>query len=200
MISFQTARLNIRPLLLTDAEDVFAMRRNPEVAKWGFKQAADTSISETINWILTNNLSPTNQPYINYKFAICELIPDTTIPKPTVIGTLGVKLLASSLHPEDKNRVRWELGYGLHASVWGKGYATEAVKGVIDHFGEITQILREEEGGKVHDGVVVEEGLWASTAEENLASQGVLRKCGFGFMGGFEDEVGRSCLDFRVLV
>ncbi|KAB8199146.1 GNAT domain-containing protein [Aspergillus parasiticus] len=206
MISFQTTRLDIRPLALSDAEDVFEMRRDPEVAKWGSKGTPDMTISQTIDWMLAScvpasddndtTISQRKRPYM--MFAIRELQPSTTPPEPKVIGTIGIKRLATPLCLAGSNRVRWELGYGFHAGAWGKGYATEAAKGVLGHFGEIKRIL--EGQGTGDEAVNVADGLWAATAEDNLGSQAVLRKCGFGFVGEFVDELGRKNLDFQVLV
>ncbi|KAE8367292.1 GNAT domain-containing protein [Aspergillus caelatus] len=207
MISFQTTRLDIRPLVLSDAEDVFEMRRDPEVAKWGSSGTPDTTISQTIDWMLSScgpaasdtndtTISP-KKTYLKLVFAIRELQPSTIFPEPKVIGTIGIKRLAMPLGPVGSNRVRWELGYGFHVGAWGKGYATEAARGVMGHFGEIKWVL--EGQGQGDDAVVVADGLWAATAEENLGSQAVLRKCGFGFVGEFVDELGRKNLDFQVL-
>ncbi|KAE8373117.1 GNAT domain-containing protein [Aspergillus bertholletiae] len=216
MLSLQTSRLDIRPLVLSDAEDIFEMRRNPEIAKWGMAGKADTSISQTIDWMLSSLLSaesPKNatttdtttattttpeKPAPKVLFAIRELQPGTVIPEPKVIGTMGIKRSAAPSCPTGSNRVRWELGYGFHTGVWGKGYATEAAKGVMGQFKEIKRTL--EGNGEGNDAVGVAEGLWAATAENNLASQAVLRKCGFEFVGKFVDELGRKNLDFQVLV
>ncbi|KAB8272227.1 acyl-CoA N-acyltransferase [Aspergillus minisclerotigenes] len=206
MLSFQTTRLDIRPLALSDAEDVFEMRRDPEVARWGSKGTPDMTISQTIDWMLSSCVlaSDDNDTTISQKrqpkiiFAIRELQPSTTFPEPKVIGTMGIRRLATPLYPAGSNRVRWELGYGFHAGAWGKGYATEAVKGVLGHFEEIKRILEGQGAGD--EAVIVADGLWAATAESNLGSQAVLRKCGFGFVGKFVDELGRKNLDFQVLV
>ena len=60
-----------------------------------------------------------------------------------------------------------ELGYWLGAPYWGRGYATEAVRAVIDHaFGELgLQMLQS--GARV----------------SNPASRRVLEKCGFQWTG-----------------
>ncbi|KAB8074259.1 hypothetical protein BDV29DRAFT_174019 [Aspergillus leporis] len=83
MISFQTARLDIRPLVVEDAEDVFDMRRDPEASEWCSKQTPDTSISETLDWMLSrpppdntnenNTTHSPSKPSPGTKFAIREL-------------------------------------------------------------------------------------------------------------------------------
>lgn len=57
-----------------------------------------------------------------------------------------------------------ELGYILHPSAWGKGYATEAVSAFIQHFWQARPDLHRIE---------------AKVDEENPESVRVLVKCGF---------------------
>ncbi|OGM49189.1 hypothetical protein ABOM_004013 [Aspergillus bombycis] len=144
MISIQTARLDIRPLVLSDAEDVS-------------KGTPDLSISQTIDWMLSRSLgpeadettvSPTKEEEKEKKksspnviFAVRELQPSAAFPGSKVIGTMGIKRLAMPLDPVGSNRVRWELGYGFHVGAWGKGYATEAARGLLGHFEEIKRAL-----------------------------------------------------------
>lgn len=56
-----------------------------------------------------------------------------------------------------------ELGYGIDAKYWGKGYCTEVVKAVIDFTFKKTNLHR----------------IWATPALKNKASCKVLEKCGF---------------------
>jgi RimJ/RimL family protein N-acetyltransferase len=60
-----------------------------------------------------------------------------------------------------------EIGYWLGAPFWGRGYATEAVRAVIDHAF----------GGLGHD------ALQAGARVSNPASRRVLEKCGFQWTG-----------------
>jgi RimJ/RimL family protein N-acetyltransferase len=60
-----------------------------------------------------------------------------------------------------------ELGYWLGVPYWNRGYATEAVRAVIDHaFGDLE-----------HD------ALQAGARVSNPASRRVLEKCGFQWTG-----------------
>ncbi|KAE8147471.1 GNAT domain-containing protein [Aspergillus avenaceus] len=182
-MEFTTERLDIRPLLLTDAEDVYAIRSLESVAKWGRKSTIDKSLSETVSWI--QGPSP-KKAYI--RFAIREKH------SPRVIGTLGVNLIPSPTAPEAGSR--WEIGYGFHTCVWGRGYATEAVRGFMGVWGALRPALEEGVDGDVR----VLEGLFASADERNERSGNVLRKCGFEVVGGFVDEIGRRNLDFGVFI
>jgi len=75
-----------------------------------------------------------------------------------VLGAIGIRL------PE---REPPELGYWLGVKFWGHGYATEAVRAVIDHaFGDLDY-----------------DALGADARVTNPASRRVLEKCGFQWTG-----------------
>ncbi len=75
----------------------------------------------------------------------------------TLIGACGV----------DPREDGPEIGYWLGASYWGQGYATEAVRAVIDHaFGDLQH-----------------EALQAGARVSNPASRRVLEKCAFQWTG-----------------
>lgn len=75
----------------------------------------------------------------------------------TLIGVCGV----------ERRETDAEIGYWLGAPYWGRGYATEAVRAVIDHaFGALG-----------HD------ALAAGARVSNPASRRVLEKCGFQWAG-----------------
>jgi RimJ/RimL family protein N-acetyltransferase len=77
----------------------------------------------------------------------------------SLIGMVGISLSAETGKPE--------LGYWLGTPSWGQGYATEAVRALIDAFfayGDETE-------------------LTASARVINPASRRVLEKCGFAYQG-----------------
>ncbi|HEY2529085.1 MAG TPA: GNAT family N-acetyltransferase [Xanthobacteraceae bacterium] len=75
----------------------------------------------------------------------------------TLIGACGVELREPGP----------EIGYWLGVPFWGKGYATEAVRALIDHaFADLKY-----------------EALYAGARVSNPASRRVLEKCGFQWMG-----------------
>jgi RimJ/RimL family protein N-acetyltransferase len=71
------------------------------------------------------------------------------------------------------------LGYSFLHKAWGKGYATEAGRAVLDAYREGTREARE--GGEVY----YVEALWS---QDNPASGNVLRKLGFRELGHKEAE------------
>ncbi len=81
-----------------------------------------------------------------------------TRPDGTIVGGCGIAKL---------DRINPEIGYWLSVPHWGKGYATEATRAVIDHaFAQ-----------RGHD--VIHAGARVS----NPASRRVLEKCGFQWTG-----------------
>jgi [ribosomal protein S5]-alanine N-acetyltransferase len=74
-----------------------------------------------------------------------------------VIGAVGIAL------KEDIYRKNAEIGYWIGEPFWGRGFATEAVKLMIDYTFENYDVTR----------------IYASMFEQNIASQKVLLKAGF---------------------
>jgi RimJ/RimL family protein N-acetyltransferase len=96
-------------------------------------------------------IAKTNQPGGEIAFLITE-------PDDTIIGGCGI-------HKRDEKHP--EIGYWLGVPYWGQGYATEAVRALIDHaFGDLGH-----------------EALQAGARVSNPASRRVLEKCGFQWTG-----------------
>lgn len=80
-----------------------------------------------------------------------------------------------------------EVGYMFHPSVWGKGYATEFMKGFMEMWWQLPRVEEEVEvatcsikvDGDVEEGDVVREVMIGITDAANLASAKVLEKGGF---------------------
>jgi len=72
-----------------------------------------------------------------------------------LIGSAGLNL--------SKHNNSAELGYGIDANYWGKGYCTEIVKAVVDYTFTKTDLHR----------------IWATPVVENKASCKVLENCSF---------------------
>jgi RimJ/RimL family protein N-acetyltransferase len=81
-----------------------------------------------------------------------------TLRSGTVIGSCGYGQV--DRHPP-------EIGYWLGVKHWGKGYATEAVRAMIDHVFDDTDA----------------EAIQAAARVTNPASRRVLEKCGFQWTG-----------------
>ncbi|OOF95224.1 hypothetical protein ASPCADRAFT_130715 [Aspergillus carbonarius ITEM 5010] len=198
-----TPRLTLSALTPEDVHDLYDIRSRNEVMKWSLKGTPDTTLETTLAW-LTRFLSPEITtdlgPRMCYAIRINPTITSTTtttttppsnIPQGKVIGTLG---LHTEPHPTASNpNDIFELGYMFHPSVWGKGYASEAVGAVVgrwfsDAGAEAEDIRRlKEVREREREGVEVEKGLFGIVNQGNEASVGVLRK--MGFMGPVEEMV-----------
>ena len=118
MIKLKTERLILRHLHIDDVPDFFSYRSNPVANRfqgWIPKQEQDA-----LDFIKNRITGTPDIPDTWIQFAII-LAKDKK-----VIGDLGVYF-----HPEDPEEVK--LGYTLDKDYWGHGYATEALRLLIDH-------------------------------------------------------------------
>lgn len=74
----------------------------------------------------------------------------------------------NSLHPAPS------IGYGLHPEFWGKGYASEAVAGVVNAWWKLDRI----DPAQLRS-TTEKERLFAACNKENIGSMKVLQKGGF---------------------
>ncbi|CBF88389.1 hypothetical protein AN0987.2 [Aspergillus nidulans FGSC A4] len=114
-----------------------------------------------------------------------------------IVGIVGIKEAGSPI----TKRLQHELGYMFVPRVWGKGYASEAVKGIVRWwFGYLDSLnfsgLEDSraKGGKEDGGegeAVDNERVYAIISKKNGASRRVLEKCEFQVVGRREtDDVG----------
>lgn len=117
-ISLSSKRLVLRPLRPTDANSLYAYRRD-ETAN-AFQSWIPTSIEDARERIRENSALKINVPNTWYQLAIIEKATQK------MIGDIGIHFLANNKHEV-------EYGITLAASAQGKGYATEALKTVFDY-------------------------------------------------------------------
>ena len=118
----ETKRLLLRPLELSDADDMFAMDNNPEVHKYLWQKPA-LAIDESIKVI----------EYVQSQYERNKIGRFATIIKETgeFIGWTGIKFVHD--HIENGNTNFYDYGYRLSEKFWGKGYATEASIAWLDY-------------------------------------------------------------------
>ena len=85
----------------------------------------------------------------------------------TLIGACGLELRDGHAGPSGAGPQAPELGYWLGLPYWGRGFATEAARALIDHAFTDLEI----------------ESLQAGARVTNPASRRVLEKCGFQWTG-----------------
>ena len=112
----ESDRVRLRPLLASDAADVFALYSDPEVCRyWSF--APWTALAQAEAWLAER--MPMRPPSV-YGWALTEPGEDR------FIGTTALFSLSGP-------NARAELGYSLLPSRQGRGLAREAVRLAIDH-------------------------------------------------------------------
>lgn len=156
----ETNRLMLRPLKLSDAQDLFAMDKNPEVHKYLWQKPAQT-IEESIKVI----------DYVLSQYKTNKIGRFATILKDTkeFIGWNGIKFVTEQ--PENGNINFYDYGYRLNEKFWGKGYATEASIAWLDYGFNQMKI----------------EKMNAYTHAENQASNHILKKIGMSLIEKYLD-------------
>ena len=110
------ARVQLRPLRASDADDLFAVHSDPRVmrywshAPWTSREQAAARIAELAH-------DRANAEF--YTWA-------STLADDRLIGTV-------SLFAISRAQRRGEVGYALAARAWGRGYATEGLRLAIAH-------------------------------------------------------------------
>ncbi|KAK1138482.1 hypothetical protein N8T08_002465 [Aspergillus melleus] len=116
-----------------------------------------TSLNNTIPTTTTKVINPTqvkNEPLQNQE---------------NIIGTTALRLAISPLAPNSPER-RWEIGYGFHPSAWGRGIATEVVRGWIRVVGGEGLLGRAFSSGASSSSVSSNDGTGSESASSNDGS------------------------------
>ncbi|KAM5355715.1 hypothetical protein ACJ41O_002361 [Fusarium nematophilum] len=158
-VLFETERLIIRRYFLSDASAMAAEANNTAVSanlRARFPSPYHLSDAEAF---LSMACRPDGTSYPHHGGVFLKpLTPENPSPEARFIGGLGIM-------PKDDVYFRtWEVGYWLGESSWGRGYMTEALQAFARWCFETWPGLNR---------------LEASAYGRNVASQNVLRKCGF---------------------
>ncbi|WP_129021882.1 GNAT family N-acetyltransferase [Edaphocola flava] len=162
-ILLETERLLLREIMEADATDLFEMDSDPDVHRYIYNQPLK-QIEEQYKMI-----DMLQQQYRDYGIARWAVVDKLN---GECLGWAGLKFFPE---PFNGHQHFYELGYRFKQKHWGKGYATEAGKAIVDY--GFTQLNTD--------------NLYAMTDVDNAASQHVLGKLGFRFIEVFEDEDGR---------
>ncbi|KAH8812418.1 GNAT domain-containing protein [Xylogone sp. PMI_703] len=147
-----TPRLHLRKISVSDLDDFHAIWSNEEATQWSSTGPKKT-LEESRSW-LNGILPEVNPDGDNYAVFVRSKEGESRDHEKRMIGIVGVY----SFSPAP------ELGYTFHPDVWGRGYATEALKAFLDVY------------WKLRPNVSVIE---AKTDVENVGSIRVLEKSGF---------------------
>ena len=148
---FATDRLLLRPLVAADAEALFPAFSDPELMTW-WSSGPHASVEETRAYIAPDG------GYGDDWFAWA-----ITLDGGDAIGRVGAGM---------RRKAVWEIGYLLRRDLWGRGFAREAVSGVVDH------LFAEKDARRV----------FADVDPDNVLSIGLLRRMGFREEGRLRGE------------
>lgn len=155
-----TARLHLRAISETDENDLFEMDSDPEVHLY-IENKPVQSI-ETIRVVITL----LKEQYRQNGIARWAVVDRSTN---ECIGWCGLKYFDQ---PVNNHQNFYELGYRFKKKHWGKGFATEAARAVLEY-------------GFKHLAI---DTIFAITDPINLNSKKVLHKLGFEYQETFNDE------------
>ena len=142
----ETKRLVLRAPQLVDAKAVAALANDRRIAENTARIAHPYRLVDAERWIAGMEAEPGAEAYL------------ITLADGTIIGSCGLAVGEAPVP---------DLGYWLGTRYWGKGYATEAVRALIDH------AFTEQDHKALHSSVRV----------TNPDSRRVLEKCGFQWTG-----------------
>ena len=166
MPSFETERLLLRKIVLTDLEDIFEFSSDSEVAHhmtWETNKSKEETLS--------NFLKPVIKGYEKGQSGEWAIVHKSDN---KVIGTC-------SLFDWSNKHRKAEIGYVINKDFWGYGFATEAIKEIIGYGFNVLQLNRVE-GGCDIDNVGSEKVMLKS----GMQFEGILRKNEF-IKGEFRD-------------
>jgi [ribosomal protein S5]-alanine N-acetyltransferase len=151
-IVFETNRLSIRKYSVSDALALFNILQEKDITNYIPENAISAEGAlNAVKWLISNYQNPTTD-YFKYSFAI------SLKENGNYIGWCGFGVL-------DFDISQIEVYYTISRTFWGKGFASEATKGLIRYIFDNYDI------GK----------LVALVKTENIASQKIIKKNGFQF-------------------
>jgi ribosomal-protein-alanine N-acetyltransferase len=152
MIRIETERLVIRDHVMDDIEPLHNLLSDEESMYYLPDICTDSLEESKINLIESINESQKGPARIKYFFGIFDKAEN-------YIGEIGYTVFC--VDPDGYKNVH--LGYFIHKLHWEKGYATEAVKAVIDYAFTRNKVRKIETG----------------CLTDNTASEKIMIKCGF---------------------
>jgi RimJ/RimL family protein N-acetyltransferase len=136
------------------------MRRQPRVMQWSLEGTIDSSLAQTESWVLARVKR-------RWTFVVeRKLNLSNTTDPPEPIGSLAIRLPVESEKAPDFQVSYPELGFMLDETFHGEGYATEAVRALLESF------WAETKGWDVVEAYV---------GPANQGSLRVIAKCGFEY-------------------
>lgn len=174
-IKIVTERIQLRLIDVSDLESIHKLHSLPETDKYnalGIPKNSEVTKSIIEPWILENQLNE----IINYTFAIDNKS------NGKFMGLFGLKL-------GNKKYKRAEVWFKIHSESWNQGYATEALKAIIN-FGFETLKLHRIEAGCAVDNI----GSFKVLEKAGMIREGRLRQV-LPLKSGWSDNFEYSILE-----
>ncbi len=164
-IILETERLFLRELVLEDQQDLFELDSDPEVHRY-IEQKPVKSMDEIVKVIemLQNQYKENGIA----RWAVIDKKSNECV------GWSGLKYFNQSLNSHTHF---YELGYRFKQKHWGKGFATESARAILNHGFQELNI----------------KSIYAITHPKNSNSKHVLQKLGFKFIEVFDYDGDPTC-------
>lgn len=118
-MQFETERLLIRDPIDEDLDGVYPFLSDPEVMRWTHLGPTPYTLVQAREWIETQRFHNSAAPRFSHNSIILERKTGQ------ILGWIGIGI------PQDRTWGDLDFGYALRRQSWGKGYMTEALKGVL---------------------------------------------------------------------
>lgn len=145
MIIFETERLLVRPLTEADSEKYFALHGDPEIMRY----IRPAKTREECDLMLVEHIELNKQLYPCGRWLVYDKHNDHFTGSFVIIPIVNTGLM--------------QLGYSLLKEHWGKGYASELIRGGLNYTFTKTPL----------------EEIYAVVEEGNIASEKALLRAGF---------------------
>lgn len=167
----RSARLIIRPLLLSDINSYSTLRSQPEAMTSSGRGRPDLSLDETQEKLLR-----LQGPYQDSHVYFGIFLQNDDGSEGDFIGDGGV-------HKYKDTDTGWpEFGYKFKKEYWNLGYATEFANTFMDYWWKLPrkEVIIQVLACSIDENTIsIPEEITAWTKMDNLASEGVLKKTGF---------------------
>jgi [ribosomal protein S5]-alanine N-acetyltransferase len=149
----ETKNLVLRPLIQSDAENIFEYAKNPNVSLYTLWEPHKT-VNDSLNFIV-------EYAHSHYRERVPEPFGITLRENPNkVIGTVGCSWVSKPLKS-------MELAYAIAEPYWGNGLVAEASRAAVDYCFKTFEVIRMQARCKI----------------ENKGSSRVMKKIGMTFEG-----------------
>ncbi|MBK8414154.1 MAG: GNAT family N-acetyltransferase [Bacteroidetes bacterium] len=156
-IYVETPRLILREMVESDVDGFFELDSDPEVHRFlgNHTVKSKEECTAVIKYV--------RQQYVDFGIGRWAVIEKQS---GSFMGWTGIKFVTDELN---NHKNFYDLGYRFIRKYWGKGYAGESALASFNYASEVLKV----------------DQLYASTHNQNIASQKIITKLGFQFRNEF---------------